>query len=457
MSNIDNAHGEIKESPSTTELLASLFKGSRESQIRRVKEKTRPKSATRMGGAPIRTMKDAQQQIPVNHRGRQMWFSGSKIEARVIKKKTHVRKPAVSGRMLVKGRRIKAQAQEKPQKSVAEKRSVYAIRQNRERGVSQSRIVKRERSAVSEGYIHPTEVSNYSQRRSIFGSTTLGIGLPFVMGVLLAFLGTRLTPLYLFDGDQAIALAKNEMVENPVPVKQDVAIPMTSEAAVETAKLDNENKSPEPPPIGLEKGAIEGLIPKESDTSVSETPKKTIAPAKQAVSPSDPELSQSTHSDEAAKTETFQRDEIQSYPYSIYLGSYKNINRTEEAISIFKKKGLSPYWVRVDLGEKGVWYRVLAGYFHTKDEVNAFIEKNQITEGRSRYVLYANLIGLFSSDEELREKKLSLVELGYCPYVIEGDDGESLLYSGAFYYKEDAEKEHIELASKGIQSRLAKR
>jgi hypothetical protein len=113
--------------------------------------------------------------------------------------------------------------------------------------------------------------------------------------------------------------------------------------------------------------------------------------------------------------------------------------------------------VRVDLGEKGVWYRILAGYFQTKDEVNEFIEKNQLTEGRSRYVLYANFIGLYSSDEELREKNLSLVELGYSPYVIEGDDGESLLYTGAFYHKTDAEKEHIELASKGIQSQLVKR
>ena len=165
----------------------------------------------------------------------------------------------------------------------------------------------------------------------------------------------------------------------------------------------------------------------------------------------------STHNDEAAKTKTFQSEKKKSYPYSVYLGSYKNIDRTQTAISTFQKKGLSPYWVRVDLGEKGVWYRVLAGYFQTKDEVSAFIEKNQITEGRSRYVLYVNLIGLFSSDEDLREKNRSLVDLGYCPYVVEGDDGESLLYTGAFYYKEDAEKEHIELASKGIHSQLVKR
>ena len=99
----------------------------------------------------------------------------------------------------------------------------------------------------------------------------------------------------------------------------------------------------------------------------------------------------------------------------------------------------------------------MAGYFRTKDEVKEFIKKHQITEGRSRYVLYANLIGLYSSDEELKEKSFSLLELGHCPYVIKRDDGESFLYTGAFYYKADAEREHIELASKGIQTRLVKR
>ena len=70
---------------------------------------------------------------------------------------------------------------------------------------------------------------------------------------------------------------------------------------------------------------------------------------------------------------------------------------------------------------------------------------------------YANLIGLYSSDEELKEKNLSLLKLGYCPYVITEDDGESLLFTGAFYYKADAEKEQIELVSKGIQAQVVKR
>ncbi len=165
----------------------------------------------------------------------------------------------------------------------------------------------------------------------------------------------------------------------------------------------------------------------------------------------------SQHGGEAAITITSQEDASRSYPYAIYLGSYKNIDRAQKAVSTFREKGLSPYWVKVDLGEKGVWYRVLAGYFQTKDEVQAFIDEHQITEGRSRYVVYANLIGPYRSDEELNMKSLSLLALGYCPYVIKGINGESLLFTGAFYHKTDAEKERIELAAMGIQTQLVKR
>ena len=51
------------------------------------------------------------------------------------------------------------------------------------------------------------------------------------------------------------------------------------------------------------------------------------------------------------------------FPYSLYLGSYRNLERAQKAVSQYEKKGLSPYWVKVLLKEKGEWYRVFAGSF----------------------------------------------------------------------------------------------
>jgi cell division protein FtsN len=49
------------------------------------------------------------------------------------------------------------------------------------------------------------------------------------------------------------------------------------------------------------------------------------------------------------------------------------------------------------------------------------------------------------------------VSAGFYPYVIQGADGKSLLYSGAFDRKEYAEKERTILASKGIKSETTER
>ncbi len=146
-----------------------------------------------------------------------------------------------------------------------------------------------------------------------------------------------------------------------------------------------------------------------------------------------------------------------SYPYSIYLGSYGAIERAEKAVSMYEKKGLSPYWVEVDLGEKGVWFRIFSGYFPSKQEAEAYINRKQIANASPKRTAYANLIGVFHSEYELNRKKLTLSRLGYSPYVIAGTNGESLLYAGAFYQKARAEKQHMRLASNGIQNRVVVR
>ena len=153
----------------------------------------------------------------------------------------------------------------------------------------------------------------------------------------------------------------------------------------------------------------------------------------------------------------FPGEEDLSYPYSVYLGSYKTRERAEKAISRYRKKGLSPYWVKIDLGNKGAWYRVFSGYFQKREQANEFIERKQIAEAESRHTRYANLIGLFAFQEELEEEKVRLSELGYCPYVIPRENGESLLCVGAFYRKARAQSQHEELASKGVHSKIVER
>jgi cell division protein FtsN len=145
-----------------------------------------------------------------------------------------------------------------------------------------------------------------------------------------------------------------------------------------------------------------------------------------------------------------------SYPYSVYIGSYKSVDRARKAVSESQPKGTS-YWVKTDLGDKGIWYRVYIGCFETRDQAETFIKTHQIADGESRRTTYANLIGTYRSNEELEKMRLSLLNLEFSPYVIETSDGGSHLFTGAFYQKALAEKEHLDLKAKGIESQLIER
>lgn len=157
------------------------------------------------------------------------------------------------------------------------------------------------------------------------------------------------------------------------------------------------------------------------------------------------------------KEELFPEESALPYPYSVYLGAYKTTERAERAISIYRNKGLSAYWVKVDLGDKGIWYRVFTGYFKDQNEAEAFIRRKRIADAKAKRTKYATLIGIYATETDAQKEFLALSRLGYSPYVIEMDSGEFQLYVGAFYTKSGAEIQRSDLASKGVQSRVVER
>ena len=96
-------------------------------------------------------------------------------------------------------------------------------------------------------------------------------------------------------------------------------------------------------------------------------------------------------------------------------------------------------------------------FFQKRDDAEAFINENNLVDAESRHTKFANLIGVYESKKELETKRRLLLELGYYPYVIQENQNKYFLYTGAFYRKDRAEKEHKELASNGIENQLAER
>ena len=151
------------------------------------------------------------------------------------------------------------------------------------------------------------------------------------------------------------------------------------------------------------------------------------------------------------------KEEFISYPYSVYLGSYNSVEKVKTASADYRSKGITSYWIKIDLGTKGVWYRHFVGYFRTRNEADAFIKARQIKEAESRVTKYAILIGVYRSKEEIERQKTRLEELGYSVYIISDSENVYRLYAGAFYQEGRAEEFKGDLAANGIKSKIVER
>ena len=145
------------------------------------------------------------------------------------------------------------------------------------------------------------------------------------------------------------------------------------------------------------------------------------------------------------------------YPYSIYLGSYQTQEMAKKAISLHKEEGSPAYWSKVRLGDKGVWYRLYAGYFRNEAEAQDFISKRQLKDAEVKLTKYAILLGVFPTRAEAEQKRSTMLELGFPAYAIPEPQGKTCLYSGAFLTKEGADIALSELASKGIKASTVER
>jgi len=199
----------------------------------------------------------------------------------------------------------------------------------------------------------------------------------------------------------------------------------------------------------------EGIGPKTSPTvPAKEPPAKSVTTV--AKDQSETSLPEEPEIVTPAPKPTLSQKEP-AYPYSLYLGSFRTRERTERAISIYSQKGLSPYCSKVDFDDKGTWFRVFTGHFQDRASAEKFKERHGLEEGTVKRTAYANLIGTYTAQGELANRIGSLKRMGYFPYFIEDQDGNSRLYIGAFITREGAEQQDYELKLDGVESQIVQR
>lgn len=144
-------------------------------------------------------------------------------------------------------------------------------------------------------------------------------------------------------------------------------------------------------------------------------------------------------------------------PYSLYLGSFQNVDRAKKAIALHSGKDLSFYWTRVDFKEKGLWFRVFCGHFRSYEEAERFARERGIEEAKVKKTPYANLIGHYAQGPELQEEMNKVSALGFSPYVLPEPDGRLRLLVGAYVTESGAESQSDNLKSRGIHTQVIKR
>jgi cell division septation protein DedD len=146
-----------------------------------------------------------------------------------------------------------------------------------------------------------------------------------------------------------------------------------------------------------------------------------------------------------------------AYPFSLKFTSFRELAKAEEAISIYRASAIQAYWVKVNLGDQGTWYRVFGGHFKTPEDAEAFLAQNGLIGAVVKPTVFANWIGTTEDAAAAREKVKEISDAGFSPYVIQREDGKYHLYVGAFYTKRGAERQYRELEAKGIKNQIVAR
>jgi outer membrane protein TolC len=141
-------------------------------------------------------------------------------------------------------------------------------------------------------------------------------------------------------------------------------------------------------------------------------------------------------------------------PYSLHLSSWRTLGKARKMIAHYRKKGLTPYAIKVNYEKSGIWWGCYSGYYKTKKEADSAIAKDKLVDVRVKKTPYANLIGRYKTESTMQDMSQKLYQLGFFTYAVKGKNDTYRLFTGAFYTKEGAEAQCADLKSHGIQCQV---
>ena len=139
-----------------------------------------------------------------------------------------------------------------------------------------------------------------------------------------------------------------------------------------------------------------------------------------------------------------------AYPFSILLETLDKHSNAEQAIKLYDKKGLASFWVKVDLGEQGIKYRLFTGYFPSEMAAKHFLVQQRLSGKLAKNTPYAARIGIFDEKNELAAACTQTADAGFFPSILARENGPFTIFVGAFYTAAGADQQCREVMDKGL-------
>jgi hypothetical protein len=139
-----------------------------------------------------------------------------------------------------------------------------------------------------------------------------------------------------------------------------------------------------------------------------------------------------------------------TYPFAILLETFDQQASAEHAVALYRRQNLACYWVKVDLDNLGVKYRLFTGYFPSQVAAQTAIARHRLAGKPVKQTVYAARLGIFRDHHELVAAFAKTAAAGVSPYILGTANGSYFLYVGAFYTAGGAENQCRDLAAKGL-------
>ena len=90
---------------------------------------------------------------------------------------------------------------------------------------------------------------------------------------------------------------------------------------------------------------------------------------------------------------------VSAAEFTVQISAFKDESEAKTMVSDFSEKGYPVYYVRADLGDKGIWYRVRLGRFSDSDKAKTYGKEFKIREKLDFFV--TGYQEPYNTDEEI--------------------------------------------------------